>query len=134
MSLQRLEEIDESTLDSDYLRSMDKKLKKMIKKNLSRDLKSEAKHKKSGRQTSADNNENPVAWDIPAGPRAQVALHEESLMSEQSNNLSTSFQSHPYLPLKNVPMHEIVKKLQREFELEGDCQNLPADMNKLWLK
>lgn len=135
--------VDESILDSEYLRSMDKKLKKMIKKNLSRDLKSEARHKKYERQSRGVEVDNPVAWDIPAAMAngrkqpvvaEQSALYEDSLMSDQSNNLSTSFQSHPYLPLKNVPMHEIVKKLQREFELEDDCKNLPADMNRLWLK
>lgn len=124
----------EDLLDSEYLRTMDKKLKKLIKKNLNRDLRAEAKVKNGAKQYY---NTNPIAWEIPTEKEASTnegCAYDETFMSDDSRNLSTSFQSHPYLPLKDVPMHELVKKLQREFELEGVCKNLPADMNKLWLK
>ena len=121
-------------LDPDYLKTMDKKLKKLIRKNLNRDLKSEAR---SRQDCLTSQKENPIAWDIPvASNKCDDAKNDgrEELSDNSLENMSTSFQSHPYLPLKDVPMHELVKKLQREFELEGECKNLPADMNKLWLK
>jgi len=120
------EEPEETLLDSDYLKRMDKKLKKLIKKNLSRDLKSEKQKTRS----------NPIAWDIPTvKEEEELEGKKENEEAEESNpDLSVSFQSHPYLPLKNVPMHDIVKKLQREFEIENECKNLPGDMNRLWNK
>ena len=130
-------ENNEDLLDSEYLRTMDKKLKKLIKKNLNRDLKAEAKVKNG--TTKQCYSTNPIAWEIPTEKYEvpaddQGAYYDETYVSDDSRNMSASFQSHPYLPLKDVPMHELVKKLQREFELEGVCKNLPADMNKLWLK
>ncbi len=126
------EEEEETLLDSEYLKKMDKKLKKLIKKNLSRDL-------KSRQQSVGKRSENPIAWDIPT-VREEEETEEKSRKEdeqeeeESSADLSVSFQSHPYLPLKNVPMHDIVKKLQREFEIENECKKLPGDMNRLWNK
>ena len=41
----------------------------------------------------------------------------------------------PSLPLKDVPMHDLVKKLAHEFELEGDEElGFGVDLNGLWIK
>jgi hypothetical protein len=118
-------------LDPDYLRQMDKKLKKLIKKNLNQDLRTEKS------LNNLKEKENAIAWEI------------EPIMGENSNNSDKKLDesnvsngstvqsydiSHPYLPLRDVPMHEIVKKLQREFELEGtSTANMPThQMNRLW--
>jgi len=39
-----------------------------------------------------------------------------------------------YLPLKDVPVHDLFKKLRNEFELEGDIDRLSSKINVFWDK
>ena len=113
---------------------MDKKLKKIIKKNFNKDLVSENKSKTSSRKPEASS----MTWEISSKKNSQdnkdlnasMRSNDSNSLSENSNNI----ESHPYLPLRDVPMHDLVKKLQREFEMEGNMNNLLPDMNNLWLK
>jgi len=55
------------------------------------------------------------------------------------NKLKTSLSSKSqvkssYLPLKDVPVHDLVKKLRNEFELEGDIDRLSSKINVFWDK
>lgn len=118
------ESIKDESLDSNQLKDMDKKLKKLIKKNLKEDLKSHIVDLQLKPQT--------VSWDIPAERKdsSQKNLNESTLSNEQSN-VSNSV---PYLPLRDVPVHELVKKLRHEFELEGDLSCVPSDLNDVYLR
>jgi hypothetical protein len=54
----------------------------------------------------------------------------ESVQSVRARNQSNS----SYLPLKDVPVHDLVKKLRNEFELEGDIDRLSSKINVFWDK
>ena len=57
----------------------------------------------------------------------------ELLMPKMLKKTSSTRNQMPSLPLKDVPMHDLVKKLAHEFELEGD-EELGVDLNGLWIK
>ena len=139
MSLTRNEFLDKEPtsqtdqLDPDYLRLMDKKLKKLLKKNLSQDLQLNKEKGKIGKNTLKE-KENAIAWDIEPMNDYKNTTNDESIVSKASTapSYDISPPPHPYLPLRDVPMHEIVKKLQREFEMESKNNDKMAEMNKLW--
>jgi len=121
-------------LDPDYLRLMDKKLKKLIKKNLNQDLQSNTE-KANKNANNLKEKENAIAWEIePLSENKNYNVNDDSIVSKTSTapSYDISPPPHPYLPLRDVPMHEIVKKLQREFEMESTNNDKMTEMNKLW--
>ena len=111
-------------LDPEYLRLMDKKLKKLIKKNLNKDLKT------SSSLRNLTEKDNAISWEIEPVTKKT----DDSMISQVSTAPSYEIAPpHPYLPLRDVPMHEIVKKLQREFELETPNTTKSNELNKLWI-
>ncbi|RNA07387.1 hypothetical protein BpHYR1_046085, partial [Brachionus plicatilis] len=116
------EPIKDESLDENQLKQMDKKLKKLIKKNLKEDLKSQI--------VDLELNPETVCWEIPADKNgfSQKNLNE-STSTIGPSNMSNSV---PYLPLRDVPVHELVKKLRHEFELEGDLSYVPSDLNDVY--
>jgi hypothetical protein len=135
---------ESSVLDPECLKLMDKKLRKLMKKNK--------------RHHEMNNSSSPPAnsWDIPwkatdessehmvlaDGQRSRRQLNRSS--NENETTLETSAmlnQSYlgnstasPYLPLKDVPVNDLVKKLRHEFELSGDVSSLNAGLDNLWQK
>lgn len=118
------EPIKDESLDSNQLKNMDKKLKKLIKKNFKEDLKSHIVDLQLKPET--------VSWEIPHEKKCSTQNNfDESISTNEENNVSNSV---PYLPLRDVPVHELVKKLRHEFELEGDLSCVPSDLNDVYLK
>lgn len=112
--------IDES-LDENQLKQMDKKLKKLIKKNLKEDIKSHI--------VDLELNPESACWEIPVDKNFSPKNLNESTSTIAQSNMSNSV---PYLPLRDVPVHELVKKLRHEFELEGDLSCVPSDLNDVY--
>jgi hypothetical protein len=124
-------------LDSEFLKTMDKKLKKLVKTNLT---------DSTTGFTDEKNGQNPISWEISpnkATIRSNVKLLEQNQPAKYEFNIDDSIcssfitqqhLSHPYLPLREVPMHDLVKKLQKEFELDGETGNLPVEYKSLWEK
>ncbi|CAF0807171.1 unnamed protein product [Brachionus calyciflorus] len=111
----------DASLDAEKLKQMDKKLKKFIKKNLKEDLKSHIVN------MELNQNVDTISWEIPVDNKkySNVNLNETT---------STICQSVPYLPLRDVPVHELVKKLRHEFEQEGDLSCVPNGLNDIYEK
>lgn len=109
---------------------MDKKIKRFVKKNLKEDS-----HKKYNNDESVPYY-NSVTWQI--SPKNSRKLMEDKANESSStitqSNTSNIDVTHAYLPLRDVPIHDLVKKLRREFELEGDMTCLPSQLNDLWSK
>jgi hypothetical protein len=109
------EQNQNSILDRDYLRLVDKNIKKRLKKNVDKPKQFKNVRKKV----------NAVAWDIDA--------EEDEIVKDNENDTSNDDEfivSHPYLPLRDVPMNNVAKKLQHELELEGELnKRLPKDFN-----
>jgi hypothetical protein len=122
-------------LDSYFLKLMDKKLKRLIKKN-------EEKEIQNKKQTETNNSDRvALSWEI--SPTSKSVAHDtqsssdknDSCSSDLSSHFSERIPTHPYLPLRDVPIHELVKKLQQELETDKSYQvrNLSAkDLNSMW--
>ena len=125
-------------LDSEFLKLMDKKLKKLIKTNFRLD---ETNSNSTYKSSYNDSKVNPISWNI--SPNKQEINRKycgENNNFDIDDSICSSFitnqqLSHPYLPLRDVPMHDLVKKLQREFELEdGEIDGLSGEYKNLWEK
>ena len=115
-----------SILNADYLRQVDKNLKKLLKKNIDQPKKFENIRKKV----------NAVAWDIDVveDEDNDETFKDESVV-DTTNDDDNLIISHPYLPLRDVPMNNVAKKLQHELELECELNScLPKDLHKMWEK
>ena len=113
------EQTQNSVLDPDYLRQVDKNVKKLLKKNVDKPKQFENVRKKV----------NAVAWDIDAEGGEEKEMAKEN----DTSNDDDLIVSHPYLPLRDVPMNNVAKKLQHELELEGELnRRLPKDLQKMW--
>lgn len=124
-------------LDPDCLKLMDRKLKKLIKLNNQDEEKLTRSSPKKDKDFRLNNAS--VTWEIPVvrekerlASSMKAYTNNESFAS--SANQSTMSSSYPYLPLRDVPVHELVKKLRHEFELQGDVSNVPVKLNELWMR
>ena len=118
-----------SVLDPECLKLMDKKLKKLMKKN--------ARETKSSVQLDCGEPMDPVSWNIPwkmknSNDTEARRTANETIESQLTQSFVTN--SCPYLPLRDVPVHDLVKKLRHEFELNGDVSSLNAGLDNLWQK
>ena len=94
-------------------------MKKLLKKNVDKPKQFENVRKKV----------NAVAWDIDAEGGEEKEMAKEN----DTSNDDDLIVSHPYLPLRDVPMNNVAKKLQHELELEGELnRRLPKDLQKMW--
>ena len=125
-------------LDSEFLKLMDKKLKKLIKTNFRLD---ETNSNSAYKSCYNDSKVNPISWNIsPNKQEINKKYCGENNNFDIDDSICSSFitnqqLSHPYLPLRDVPMHDLVKKLQREFELEdGEIDGLSGEYKNLWEK
>jgi hypothetical protein len=127
-------------LDSEFLKIMDKKLKKLMKTNFCK----EGIYSDSIPSYKSNNNDgkiNPISWNISPNKYEKTRMnggeHNTINIDDSicSSFITNQHLSHPYLPLRDVPMHDLVKKLQREFESEeADVNGLPAEYKSLWEK
>ncbi len=134
------DEKNDKILDSEFLKVMDKKLKKLIKNNFKMDEKS-SNSTRLYKSINNDSKTNPISWNISPNKHEMSRMNcgeynsiniDDSICSSFITNQHLS---HPYLPLRDVPMHDLVKKLQREFETEGcEVTGLPDEYKNLWEK
>lgn len=80
---------ESSVLDPECLKSVDRKLRSMMKKT-------------------------------------KECLDEIELNASNTSNIDES--------LRDIPVHDMVKKLRREFEVSGDVESLNAGLDNLWQK
>jgi hypothetical protein len=114
-------QVGNSVLDAENLRQVDKNLKKLLKKNVDEPKKYE----------NVRERVTAVAWDIDLDGNNNN--NNEDVDVDTTNDDEDLIMSHPYLPLRDVPMNNVVKKLQHELELEGEANSrLPKDLNILW--
>jgi hypothetical protein len=136
---------ESSVLDPECLKLMDKKLKKLMKKSAK-----ESSKRKSASNHNLENN-LPATWDVPWKMKlnndSEINIESSGNMNNYCRNdrvsnetmesaFTQSFltNSCPYLPLKDVPVHDLVKKLRHEFEQSGDVSSLNAGLDNLWQK
>ncbi len=82
-------------------------------------------------------NQNYLSWNIstPIASRLKAKQFDQ-IPSVQSNMFESYLKKNlqkksKTIDLKDVPMNELVKKLQKEFELENDAKDLDLIWNKL---
>lgn len=117
---------DSSLLDAENLKKMDKKYKKLIG--------STSKKVEQVPKEKIKNKNYAIAWDIDLNSETESTNDEQTLNSKLNDSSldSSRVPTHPYLPLRDVPMSDTVKKLQRQIELTGETGSLPPDINKFW--
>jgi hypothetical protein len=127
-------------LDPEYIRLMDQKLRKMIKKTQYESINGRSNNEAANNANRVNNGStttNTVTWEIPVrrdlgeikSSKDLIAAHPPPPPPTQSTTHSSR-----YLPEAQVPVHELVKKVRNEVESGASVDNVPHKLNEIWMR